>query len=161
MLTERSSAFWLTTDRRWLTKQDQSMPAERGSVTSRNMDRCMGGCDWPGSQQGAEKILSTLITRWVALCSVSRMTGVTKMSFMQQISGRETFSVPNLDQCLRAGTGLRSPVESWGLQLLFRVRKPYQFGRSLVWGPMSAWGHQREGVRWFHVHSETQQSCNK
>mmetsp|Transcript_8014 Transcript_8014/g.23718 ORF Transcript_8014/g.23718 Transcript_8014/m.23718 type:complete len:330 (+) Transcript_8014:1515-2504(+) len=45
--TARSSVFWFTTVRRWLTKQDHSVPPMRGSVTSRNIDRWFGGCDWP------------------------------------------------------------------------------------------------------------------
>ncbi len=42
----RDSSRWLTMTRRWLTKQDQSAVASL-SLTSRNMDRCRGGCDCP------------------------------------------------------------------------------------------------------------------
>ena len=37
----------LTTLRRWLTKYDQAGVLACGSVTSRNMLRWFGGCDWP------------------------------------------------------------------------------------------------------------------
>ena len=48
--TEFSSFFWLYTASLCETKQDQSvLPAAtlRGSVTSKNMDRVLGGCDCP------------------------------------------------------------------------------------------------------------------
>ena len=40
------SLCWLMTLRRWLTKHDQSASWLRESVTSRNMERCIGGWLW-------------------------------------------------------------------------------------------------------------------
>lgn len=43
------SNFWLTTERRWLTKQLHSELPAFESVTSKNMDRWFGGLLWPAS----------------------------------------------------------------------------------------------------------------
>ncbi len=40
----REVSRWFTMARRWLTKQDQ-LPLLWLSLTSRNMDKCCGGCD--------------------------------------------------------------------------------------------------------------------
>ena len=40
----REASLWFTTASRWLTKQDQPLLPWL-SLTSRNIDRCCGGCD--------------------------------------------------------------------------------------------------------------------